>query len=259
MQSSKGFTDLTMIGSGLSAIRYAVCAIGWVSVAMGDYYANPKRSKFDIFGTGFLVTRRGIVTCAHVIDALEQIRRKRGRKPFARCVQFVHPPRPGTDADVSTSVRAFTVRHKDDRIDVAVLETDGSDLPFGPVVIIGEDYAPSIGERVGLCGYAHGSTLLARAGEVYRFGPLVQTGVIAALAPFELTQPEAALLDLVTGPAASGSPVFRWETGEVIGILVEGQIKGSAALSTARLIYRDARGQFTARAARVELGRVLRG
>lgn len=247
------------IGSSLSTIRYAVCAIGWVSVSMDEYYANPRRNKFDIVGTGFLVTRRGIVTCAHVIDTLEQTRRKRGRKPFSVCVQFVHPPRPGTDADMTTSVRSFTVRHRDERIDVAVLETDGNELPFGPVVVVAEDYTPAISERVGLCGYAHGSTLLARAGEVYRFGPVVQTGVIAALSPFELPQPEAALLDLVTGAAASGSPVFRWETGEVIGILVEGQIKGSAALSTARLIYRDARGQFTARAARVELGRVLRG
>lgn len=248
-----------MIADGLSELRYAVCAIGWIPMNSQDYYANPRRHKFDIEGAGFLVARRRVQTCAHVIDSLEQIKRKRGRKPFAEGVQFVHPPRAGTDADMSTSFRPFSVRYKNAAIDVAILEIGGgSELPCDPVVLVPEDYTPAVGEQVALCGYAHGSALLTRAGEVYRFGPVVQTGIIAALAPFDLARPESALLDLVTGPAASGSPVFRWGTGEVLGILVEGQIKGSAALSIARLIYRDARGQFNVRAARVEMARVIR-
>jgi hypothetical protein len=246
-----------MTEKALSAICYAVCAIGWIPLTSEEYYANPKRNKFDIEGTGFLVAQRRVQTCAHVIDALERMRKKRGRKPFTVGVHFVHPPRAGADADMSTSFKPFTVWHKNDEIDIAILDLGGSDVPVGPVVLVPEAYAPTVGEQIGLCGYAHGTTLLTRGGEVYRFGPVVQTGIIAALSPFDYVSPESAVLDLLTGPAASGSPVFRWDTHEVLGVLVEGQIKGSAALSITRLIYRDARGQFNVRASRVEMARVI--
>ncbi len=246
-----------MTVKGLSAVRYAVCAIGWLPINSEDFYANPRRDKFRIEGTGFLIARRRVQTCAHVIDSLERIRKKQGTKPCTIGVQFVHPPRADADADMSTSFRPFVIHSKHDAIDVAILELGGSDIPVGPIVLVPEAYTPVVGEQIGLCGYAHGSALLSRGGEVYRFGPVVQTGIIAALSPFDHVSPESAVLDLLTGPAASGSPVFRWDTDEVLGVLVEGQIKGSAALSIARLIYRDARGQFNVRAARVEMARVI--
>ena len=40
-------------------------------------------------------------------------------------------------------------------------------------------------------------------------------------------------------------------------MLVEGQIKGSAALSIARFIYRDAKGQVNVRAATIQMTRVI--
>ena len=246
-----------MTEEGLSAVRYAVCAIGWLPITSEDYYANPRRDKFRIEGTGFLVARKRVQTCAHVIDSLERIKKKQGTKPFTVGVQVVHPPRAGAAADMSTAFRPFVIRYKEDAIDVAILELGGSDIPVDPVVLVPEVYTPAVGEQIGLCGYAHGSALLSRGGEVYRFGPVVQTGIIAALSPFDRVSPESAVLDLLTGPAASGSPVFRWDTDEVLGVLVEGQIKGSAALSLARLIYRDAKGQFNVRAARMEMTRVI--
>jgi hypothetical protein len=217
-----------------------------------------KRDKFRIEGTGFLIARHGAQTCAHVISSLQQIKKRQGTKPCTFGVQFVHPPRPGADADMSTSFRPFEIRSRQNEIDVAILQLGRSEIPIEPVALVPESYTPTVGEQIGLCGYAHGSVLLARAGEVYRFGPVVQTGIIAALLPFDHVTLESAVLDLLTGPAASGSPVFRWNTGEVLGVLVEGQIKGSAALSIARLIYRDARAQFNARAVRVEMARVIR-
>ncbi len=245
-----------MVGERLSAVRHAVCAIGWINTSSEDYFANPRRGKFDIEGTGFLIARRTVHTCAHVIEALDRMKKKRGQKPFAVGVQFVHRPRAGADADLSTSYQPFVVRHRDDTIDVAILELRGGrDIPADPVVLVPEAYTPDVGEQVGLCGYAHGTALLTRAGTVYRFGPVVQTGIVAALAPFDSVRPESVVLDLLTGPAASGSPVFRWDTGQVLGFLVEGQIKDGAVFSVARLIYRDAHGRCNVRAARVEMAR----
>jgi hypothetical protein len=37
-----------MSEKGLSAIRYAVCAIGWIPLTSEEYYANPKRNKCSI-------------------------------------------------------------------------------------------------------------------------------------------------------------------------------------------------------------------
>ena len=106
--------------------------------------------------------------------------------------------------------------------------------------IVDHSYAPTIGDGVGLVGYAHGSALIRKGKEPVRFGPILQRGIIAALSPYEAATPDVALLDVIAGPAASGSPVFDVATGRITGILFEGQIRESAALSMARLIYRSA-------------------
>jgi len=242
----------------LSAIRHAVCAIGWIPMTSDEFYAEPQLDRFEIEGTGFLVTPRNVATCAHVIVSLQRKKRKRGQKAFTRGIQFVYPPASG-GGEMSTVFRSFERTHLDARIDIAVLELDGSPVACSPVRVVSANYVPIVGEAVGLCGYAHGSTLLTRGKDVYRFGPVVQSGIIAALSPFDRVRAESAILDLVTGPAASGSPVFRQETGEVLGVLVEGQIKGHAAFSIARLTYRDATtGVLTAGVGTVQMVDVIR-
>ena len=201
-----------MTPEALAVIREAVCAIGWIGIPLREFYAaDPRRASFEIEGTGFLIGAQRIVTCAHVVGALLAMRRKRGGRPFATGVQFVF--RRTADADVSTVFRPFSVLHVDERIDIAVLGLDGegAGLP-SPVQIVGPDGVPAVGQAVGLCGYAHGSVLLKRGKEIYRFGPVVQMGTVAALSPFDLARSDAVILDLVTGPAASGSPVFSFRT-----------------------------------------------
>lgn len=234
-----------MIPKDLAAIRYAVCAIGWVGVPPEKFYADSTGGKFEIEGTGFLIEPTVVQTCAHVIDQLERQRRKRGPRPYASAVQFFYADHSASDAWTS-AVRLFDVIHTDARIDVAILRLRKA-VEVLPVKLATEDYKPIAGEGIGLCGYAHGSMLTTRAGRLDRVGPLVQTGIIAAVSPFEVEKPDKILLDLVTGPAASGSPIFRLADGVVIGFLMEGQIKGSAAFSIARLIERDSAGQATAR------------
>lgn len=240
----------------LSTLRYAVCAIGWIGTRWEEFYSDPKGGHFEIEGTGFLVGPTSVATCAHVVKDLNRIKQKRGTRPFAWAAQFVYSAA-AADADISTAFRDFSVLHSDERIDMAALRLLGSPVKVSPVTVVPQRYVPTVGEAVGLCGYAHGSVLLRRGKETYRFGPVVQTGKIAALSPFDFAAPEAAILDLHTGEAASGSPVYRDTTGEVIGILIEGQIKQHAALSIARLVYLDAStGALTARLGRVEATRI---
>jgi len=185
------------------------------------------------------------------------IRQRQGLRPFAWGVQFVYPSA-SSAGDMTTAFRSFAVAHSDERIDIAILKLDGKPIAPSPLSVVPHDFIPAVGEAVGLCGYAHGSVLLRRGKAIYRFGPVVQAGAIAALSPFDLAKPEAAILDLVTGPAASGSPIFRQATGEVLGLLVEGQIGQRAALSVARLVYRDPSSALTAGVVTFEATRVDR-
>jgi len=229
----------------LLAIRHAVCAIGWIGTTMEEFNADPKRGKFEIEGTGFLIDPRHVVTCEHVVSALQEVGKKQGPRPFVRVAQFVYPPVAGA-FDMVTAFRSFEVAQADPKIDIAILTLDGTPVAPLPLRVVPGDYTPVVGEPVGLCGYAHGSVLLKRGKETYRLGPVVQVGIVAALSPFDLARPDAAILDIVTGPAASGSPIFRQATGEVLGLLLEGQIKQRAALSIARLVFMDTDGALAA-------------
>jgi hypothetical protein len=125
-------------------------------------------------------------------------------------------------------------------LDVAVLEfvsPAGETVPPEPVTIAGPDYRATVGEPIGICGYAHGTVLLREGKEVSRFGPLAQQGIISAISPFDVSDPNLLLLDLTTAPAASGSPVFRLEDAAVVGILVKGQEGRNATISVAARVF----------------------
>jgi hypothetical protein len=143
------------------------------------------------------------------------------------------------------------VLDSNEQSDVALLDVPDlpPDLVSAPIVT--DNYVPQIGEEIGVCGYAHGSSLLRKGKEIARFGPVLQRGIVAAQSPYDAAEPDVVLLDVISGPAASGSPVFRASTGEVCGLLFEGQINRSAALSAARLIHLDAEGELAVRWTRV--------
>lgn len=122
-----------------------------------------------------------------VIEGLERIRRKRGRRPCATAAQSFYVDASASDAWTS-AVRPFDVIHADARIDVALLRLRKSvDMP--PVKLAADDYTPIVGEGIGLCGYAHGSMLTMKGERIDRVGPLVQTGVIAAVSSFDVESP----------------------------------------------------------------------
>jgi trypsin-like peptidase len=205
--------------------------------------ADPRGFKFDIQGTGFLVEPGTVLTCAHVVEEVERRSRKRRGRPHAKALQFFYAAASGRDDVVTMAVRPLEVIEKNDELDIAFLRVDS--VEPAPLALVSPDYVPSVGEPIGLCSYAHGSLLTTWGGKIERVGPLVQAGIISALSPFDVRQPLRVVLDLVTGRAASGSPVFRQRDGQVIGFLVEGQVKGSAAFSIARLVFSNAAGVIT--------------
>lgn len=155
---------------GFTAIRRATCAIGWIT-----HSPVVDARKFEVLGTGFVFgPRRQLVTCAHVVDELNAVQKKRGPKPTYASTQFVRPVegRPGLE----TLFRAARVLERSDETDIAILEV--VDLPpsITAAPIVRSDYIPEVVEEMGVCGYAHGSALLRRGTEITRFGPILQRG-----------------------------------------------------------------------------------
>lgn len=231
---------------GFNVVRRATCAIGFAAITQEEFDANPRLHAVEIFGTGFFVySPRRVITCAHVMTELAAAVKKRGRRPAYPVVEFVGPA--PTGGQWMITIRPMRVLESNDKSDVAVLAVEDPPPGLAAPPIVSEDYIPEVGEEIAVCGYAHGSVLLRKGKETARFGPVLQRGIVSALSPYDVLKPDVVLLDLIAGPAASGSPVFRVATGEIFGVLFEGQIKRSAALSAARLVYIDTAGEFFSR------------
>jgi hypothetical protein len=198
---------------------------------------------------------RGVLTCAHVLDDLKAMMKKKRAGAWAAFLHFVYPvagrPMP------MMSYFSFDVVETNADGDYAflALRQGSRPLPVTPLTPIKAADRIVVGEEIGLCGYPHGSALLTqkRKGKTEvlgRFGPIVQRGCVSAVAPFDGVPPSAILLDLVTARAASGSPVFRLDTGEVIGMLGEGQEQRQATTSIAIPVEEDtANGRINIRGA----------
>jgi hypothetical protein len=225
------------------AIRQAVCAVGYLTVPVQEAAAKPKLAAVEVIGTGFLIASGHVITCAHVLEDLDRQRRRRRLGPDRAVLQFGY----AADGLWQTRTHRFAVQKVQD--DFAQLRVLGRPLGIQPVKFVGSNFAPVVGEEIALSGYAHGSALLKRGKELIRFGPVLQRGIVAALAPYDEAgkPPTSVLLDLVTGRAASGSPVFSVATGEVFGVLTEGQIGKTAALAIARTISLDENGNVVIR------------
>jgi hypothetical protein len=235
-----------MNGPALAVLRRGVCAIGWIDVTPEEFVREPQIDRLEIVGSGFLVGPIAVLTCDHVVEELLKKQRKSRGRPFALIAHFVYPVI-ADHAKWATVFRAFDVSQRIAAIDIAVLRLQGSPPDIEAPPIVAGHWVATVAEPIALCGYAHGSVLLRRGKLIDRFGPVVQAGIIAALSPFDTPNADSAILDLVTGPAASGSPIFRQSTGDIIGVLTAGQIRQAAALSFARLIYRAEDGRLAVR------------
>ncbi len=88
-----------------------------------------------------------------------------------------------------------------------------------PYVRLADSSSIREGDEVGICGFPLGMTL-KWDGHLRQLTPIVQKGVVAAVLPWSgIDNPYAFQLDISVNPGSSGSPVFRADNGEVIGIV----------------------------------------
>jgi serine protease Do len=199
-----------------------------LSVVMVGTYRKTDSPPLMLRGTGFVVgDGLTVATNAHVIGDVNS------GEPAALIVQ------------VSSAVRDQRMRSAriwvvDDAHDLALLKIDG---PVLPRVTLRDSNTVKEGLAVAFTGFPIGGAL--------GFSPVTHRGMVSAVTPMALPSANARQLkenvirrlksgsfdifqlDATAYPGNSGGPLFDVETGEVVGIVNMGLVKGTkeAALS----------------------------
>lgn len=179
-------------------------------VGIGTFQAL-RRPPIDLKGTGFVVhDGRYVATNYHVVSGGINVTN------MERLVIIVGNGRNYSDRDAE--VIAIDPDH-----DVAILKITGNALP--PARLGTGGLMPD-GTAIAVTGYPIGSVL-----GVY---PVTHSGIISAITPIRIPQPDSRLLDakmllrnpfdvyqldLTAFPGNSGSPVYDITSGRVVGIL----------------------------------------
>lgn len=199
----------------------SVCAIGYLPVPLKIWRQDPASKPLKIIGSGFLVRETTVITNRHVIRDLLKAAEAEGIPDNQLFLSFIAP------SEGSNIIGAVRMIRR--RVGIQGTNEDVGFIEFKrePVehfcnihpLTIATSRRLALTEEIYVCGYAHGNTLTEKDGEVYRWGPVIQHGYISGLSPYGKTEsPDEILLDVRTAKGMSGSPVFRPETGEVIGI-----------------------------------------
>jgi hypothetical protein len=157
--------------------------------------------------------------------ALERAQTEHGLRDTQKLLQFVYPVAGGWHQAFCVVKATGVILHP--QLDVGLIEfhrRPDEEFETCKPVTFATLTELEIGDSIGVCGYPWGKELLERDGRVARFGPVFQQGSVSALAPFDRNTPiTEILLDVRTINGMSGSPVFRPEDGNVVGVLWGGK------------------------------------
>jgi len=192
-------------------------------VAVGTFQKT-RSPPFIFRGTGFAVEDGTLIaTNAHVVPEMLQTEVKE------TMMVLVHVPGASEPQQREAKTIAIDREH-----DLALLRLSGTPLP---AVTIGNSEAARDGQSIAFTGFPIGNAL--------GFYPVTHRGIIASLSPIAIPTANSKQLDarLIRGlkagpfvlfqldttayPGHSGSPLFDAETGEVIGIVNMGFLKGT--------------------------------
>ncbi len=179
-----------------------------------------------IIGTGFIVGDSLVATNRHVVEEFSKYRSKSSpENDFTVVAIFFTKTEGGLGACFLNvfevvSLSAFSTSeyfYGTSPPDLALVSLSCRGLE--DFALHCEDKAVPAGTEIATAGYPLGSELLFPSGTIERFGPVLQRGIISAESPFFDTNPQSYLIDVMVQPGASGSPVFRPESGHVVGVV----------------------------------------
>lgn len=199
------------------------------SVVLVGTYRETDSPRFQLRGTGFLAGRASqVVTCAHVLPEVDA-----GAAPAPLAVQL-------WQHESGWSLRPAQVLGSARHGDIALLGFEGAP---GPVLRLGDSGAVREGDDLAFMGFPIGNVL--------GYAHVVHRAMVSSIPSSVPPSPDADRLrgsairgvregtfdifqlDAVAYPGNSGGPLFRPDTGEVVGMMNLVLIKGTreAALS----------------------------
>jgi hypothetical protein len=194
-------------------------------VALAPMFYTGQRDFPEILGTGFVVSRDGVVcTCKHVADLFATLPRPAGFDGIPAVAVFFREDAGGGWGFLPRRILAVGgVAVIGDAAgyrgpippDVSYLVIDVRETPWLPLA-----EAPLLeGEQVAVAGFPMGTDLLRAPGWLHQLTPTLHAGIVSAVLPYgRHPRPHGCLLDVQILGGSSGSPVFR-QDGTVVGMV----------------------------------------
>ena len=229
-------------------------------VAFGSRLASTKDGKppafLPIIGTGFVVHGAGVVvTNRHVAEALSKLPREPSTNRFLGCSVVFSPvkeDRAGHGLDIHlVDIHGFQMLSKftstsqfygESLPDIAFGQLRIRDLP--PVKLATDDWYLRIGMEVATAGFPLGEDPLIVNGVVAQGTPLLRRGIVSGVNPLPCPQPHGFTIDIMSQGGASGSPIFRTDSPEVVGILYAGFSGTNITFGVPSLVIQQALSWF---------------
>lgn len=225
-------------------------------VALGSKFAISSTGKAppfpEIIGTGFVIDARGVIaTNRHVAEALLALPpAPNTTEPAAFALVYggVHEENGGhalkaapvdiVQYQMVGSFRTEKEWYGDPLPDVAFLQLKVRDL--SPLALATEYWSWEIGTPIATAGFPIGTQALVIYGNVNQVTPILRQGVIASVFPFPCPTPHGFTIDIMTLGGESGSPIFRQDRPEVVGLLHAGFDNTNITLALPSLLLAEA-------------------
>ncbi|MBV8520461.1 MAG: trypsin-like peptidase domain-containing protein [Acidobacteria bacterium] len=225
-------------------------------VAFGSKFARSKGGQAppfpEIIGTGFVIDERGIVvTNRHVAEALLALPSAPNTSEpaaFALVYGGVYEENGGHALNAAPvdiihyqMIGAFKAEKEwygDPLPDAAFLQLKVRGLK--PVTLATDHWSWEVGTPVATAGFAIGAQAMVIYGNINQMTPILRQGVIASVFPFPCPTPHGFTIDIMTLGGESGSPIFRQDRPEVVGLLHAGFDNTNITLALPSLFVAEA-------------------
>src|ERR1700685_135994 len=227
---SKGRMHSMIEGGVLDRIWNATCAIGVLQSTGNDTTPGARQGHHWIFGSGFLIGGNRIATSPQVIAHVKDIELRTDHIHL----QFTYRRADGEMVQACRCVeRICSLDTKAVEIGVMEfhLEADDECRWCRPAPIIPRIEDVRLSESIGILGFPAWTELpvdeKAAARSCSRLGPILFQRGVAGFFPCQGAPGIRRLIvDVMGAGGLFGSPVFRAETGEVIGVFAGSNVEG---------------------------------
>lgn len=218
----------------IQKIRESTCAVAYSQHRLEDLADGPSQIDVlknidQVMATGFLINDNLILTNRHVINGINERLDSGNAGLYNFYLWFV----------IATETNKITQCFIPIESTFAIIDPSGTGKLDVGFISINQQSVPGlkdlniqpisfdclenivVGSDVAICGYPQGNQLLSNNLGLQRYGPVITSGIISAVSPFDSVNPREIttfLYDANNAGGMSGSPIFNPNNGKVLGI-----------------------------------------